>query len=310
MTILVENNFTNLLFEDEKSLACFWSSLIQTTSEQIESETRVSMLILITSLFSKVYQISLEALCLDKLITLIDTYMDRSDEALTVANFLSKNKIYIFSSESKIGIKSINFWDFLFQLLIEVEQESSQISSDIISSLAYSDNSKYEPVSMISIGLGLFVKTLNNNYEALEFLLDQYEYVSECDSNPNSNDEELEVVFDKGVDAINTSYLYFLIELIKQIETILVLDKEESLLNLFKVKFELIKGRLNSELDFSLKYLDINKMGFNDFKYSKVSSHLMFISNLGKYYESGFEDVKIKLEKSELNLNCFIQSNF
>ncbi|CAF1018189.1 unnamed protein product [Brachionus calyciflorus] len=309
MTILVENNFTNLLFEDEKSLTCFWSSLIQTTCEQIESETRVSMLILITSLFSKVYQISLEALCLDKLITLIDTYMDRSDEALTVANFLSKNKIYIFSSESKI--KSINFWDFLFQLLIEVEQESSQISSDIISSLAYySDNSKYEPVSMISIGLGLFVKTINNNYEALKFLLDQYEYVSECDSNPNSNDEELEVVFDKGVDAINTSYLYFLIELIKQIETILVNDKEESLLNLFETKFELIKARLNSELDLSLKYLDINKMGFNDFKYSKVSSHLMFLSKLVKYYESGFEDVKNKLEKSELNLNCFIQSNF
>ena len=156
------------------------------------------MLILITSLFSKVYQISLEALCLDKLITLIDTYMDRSDEALTVANFLSKNKICLFSSESKIGIKSINFWDFLFQLLIEVEQESSQISSDIISSLAYySDNSKYEPVSMISIGLGLFVKTINNNYEALKFLLDLYEYVSECDSNPNSNDVRLNYFYKK-----------------------------------------------------------------------------------------------------------------
>lgn len=154
------------------------------------------MLLLVSNLFEHVYiLLSSNTNEIDKLIELLNSFMDRNDEALMVAKFLFKNKCHIFSPKShQIGLKCICFWELLFQLLIEDSSESSQICSDIISSLTNSDHSKFEPMSMISHGLDICIQNLNNTRESFKFMLDQYDLVSQCESRENDN-EVIEVEF-------------------------------------------------------------------------------------------------------------------
>ncbi len=76
---------------------------------------------------------SFEKLKCERLVELLETYLDRADEAYCLAEFLKQNHLLLFnSSRDSILIK---FWDLLMSLLIQVDQESSRICCDIIFSI-------------------------------------------------------------------------------------------------------------------------------------------------------------------------------
>lgn len=120
----------------------------------------------------------------------------------------------------------------------------------------------------------------------------------------------MEIVFDKGIDAVNSCYLHFLLELIKRIENFIETNKEEFLFDLLREKIQVVYKRVNSEMDSSLKYLNSNRMNYNDFRFSKLAAHFLFVSKLSKYSKQTdeFEVIMKKIEENSHNFNCFIQS--
>lgn len=146
------------------------------------------MLLLISSLFKLVNSTYLEVTVIEQLFELFDSFIVRDDESIIVAKFLFKNKSLIFSSKLTNGLDCTRFWELLFQILIENSGESSQICSNIISSFSKIDTSNNEPMSMISQGLDICIENLANMNQSFEFLLNQYDFFSECESKNNDNE--------------------------------------------------------------------------------------------------------------------------
>ena len=144
------------------------------------------MLLLISGLFKLVNRTCVVKIDIEQLIDLLNSFIDRDDESIIVAKFLFKNKSLIFSSN---GLNSTRFWELLFQLLIDNNTESSQLCSDIISSISTIENCNYEPISTISHGLDICIENLGNIDESFNFLLNQYDIFSECEE--RNNDAEV-----------------------------------------------------------------------------------------------------------------------
>lgn len=81
--------------------------------DYFRSETRISILHLISYLYDYVYQVckSLDDLRIQEFIEILETYLDRGDEALCLSNFLHLNLNSIFNS-SKTGTENLNIMIF------------------------------------------------------------------------------------------------------------------------------------------------------------------------------------------------------
>ena len=87
------------------------------------------------------------------------------------------------------------------QLLVQVDQECCVISCNILASISNEcstenkepfEESKFDSIAMVKLGLDLFIKLFYEKYplETIEFLIDQFEFVSECESSSSENEVE------------------------------------------------------------------------------------------------------------------------
>lgn len=203
---------------------------------------------------------------------LLESYMDRNDEALHLAELLNRNQ-FVFTQSEPVFIK---FWSLLFELLVQLDQESSRIMSSIVfNMISTSDNKgtkfRLDPVAMIKPALDLFMNRFEaSGNQAVEFLLDQFVTCSECDSDSSQNDDvEMEMVFDKGVETVHSAHFIYLYALLGKLE-----HRKSTSLN---EKFEIMVERLEKEIDMMARCL--NSMSYNELRYSRLASHLLFIMN-------------------------------
>lgn len=206
------------------------------------------------------------------LIDLLESYMDRNDEALHLAELLNRNK-FVFTQSEPVFIK---FWSLLFELLVQLDQESSRIMSSIVFNLISTSENKetqfrLDPVAMIKPTLDLFMNRFEaSGNQAIEFLLDQFVTCSECDSDSGSNDDvEMEMVFDKGVETVHSAHFTYLSELLDKLEHRKCVNLNE--------KFETMIERLEKEVDMVARCM--NSMSYNELRYSRLASHLLFVMN-------------------------------
>lgn len=103
-----------------------------------------------------------------------------------------------------IGHESIRLWDLVVQLLFDPSSEACNKACEIISRIMCerqnntrveehqqtTDEFKKTPSAMIKPTVELIVSIYSSEYpkQTFEFLLEQFELVSECDSNPNSGE--------------------------------------------------------------------------------------------------------------------------
>ena len=78
---------------------------------------------------------------------------------------------------------------------------------------------------MNKIGLDLFVELYfeKNSYRVIQFLVEQYELIIEFDSdnmNSNNNEDEFELVFDRGVESVRNVNFYFMIDICNLLKTL------------------------------------------------------------------------------------------
>ena len=129
--------------------------------------------------------------------------------------------------------------------------------------------------------------------------------------------EDLDMVFDKGVESIHTVYYYYLVELTRVLDSLLE-DFEKARISLeingkvkafFNEKYAFLIDRLRKELDVSYSCLSIDKMNYNDIRYTKIVTHVMFIQKLKNHSnELNRMECKNILDKFRINslrLNCF-----
>ncbi len=75
------------------------------------------------------------------------------------------------------------------------------------------------------IKLDLFVELYfeKNSYRVIQFLVEQYELIIEFDSdnmNSNNNEDEFELVFDRGVESVRNVNFYFMIDICNLLKTL------------------------------------------------------------------------------------------
>ena len=124
----------------------------------------------------------------------------------------------------------------------------------------------------------------------------------------------MEIVFDKGVDAVYSSNYHYLIEIITRIKYLFQSDifvSQPDIQSLFNEKYNYLANRLNIELDSAFKSMNNDNMSYNEIKYSKIVYHLMFFKKLIEYCNKENqilnEEIYLKLIKNRENLNCFMQ---
>jgi hypothetical protein len=118
-------------------------------------------------------------------------------------------------------------------------------------------------------------------------------------------------VFDKGVDAVQDTIYFYLVELSKSIEKIMCENRDnQELLKIFNEKFEFLIQRLSDEIKFMIECL--TRKSINDIKYTKIVAHLILMNKLKPFVSEKnrkFHDETLEiLDKNKLNLNCFINS--
>ncbi len=126
------------------------------------------------------------------------------------------------------------------------------------------------------------------------------------------------MVFDKGVESIQNSYYFYLIylsdalvHLMKRIDQQLTIYK--SIFDYLNLKYNFLSKRLSVELELALKL--ICQMYYNDLKYTKIASHLMFLQKLAAYANDQNltqlnAAVLSKLDTNKHLLNSFLQQKF
>ena len=191
-------------------------------------------------------------------------------------------------------------WDILLQLLLQSEQEASKTAIRILSRLKLEfsaaskepgDKFEYDTIAMNRLAIELFVEFYFERLpsETFVFLLKQYEVVCEFETAPGDSEEEFEVCFDKGVESVQNSHYYHLIDLCEVLHRLVLQLTEGSsnslwdstLLESLNDSFSLICSRLKTELYTAVKTL--KQMHFNELQFTKVTSHLMFLQKLAPY---------------------------
>ena len=120
------------------------------------------------------------------------------------------------------------------------------------------------------------------------------------------------MVFDKGVESIHFVYYHYLTELTQSLCYFLNKSSNESKLkSQFDQKYKFICDRLRKELDLTFGCLIVEKMSFNDVKYTKIATHMMFVQSLSSYANDTnkleSETVLEMIKKHDRQINCFIK---
>lgn len=131
------------------------------------------------------------------------------------------------------------------------------------------------------------------------------------------------MVFDKGVESIHFVYYHYLQELTQFLGSILEKREkkysndtiqERRYFQIFEEKYKFMCERLRNELDIALGYLNNEKMSYNDVRFTKIATHIMFIQSLSKFANESnkleFENVLEKVKKYDRQINCFIKLYF
>lgn len=121
--------------------------------------------------------------------------------------------------------------------------------------------------------------------------------------------EELETVFDKGVDATNNSEIVYLNELTKTTSELFdKLKNSSEIRESMEKTFRLLENRLIQEL--TLFETSLKQMKYNDIKMTKVVTHLMFLRLFDKRIENNNTNKLITFirKTSDLNVNFYLRN--
>jgi len=121
----------------------------------------------------------------------------------------------------------------------------------------------------------------------------------------------MEIVFDKGFDAVQDSIYFYLVALSKSIERIMCESKDsQEMIKILNEKFELLFKRLSEEIKFTIECL--TRKSINDIKYTKIVAHLILMNKLRSFFsEKNQRFLERSLEilhQNKINFNCFFYS--
>lgn len=123
--------------------------------------------------------------------------------------------------------------------------------------------------------------------------------------------EELEIVFDRGVESVQNSLFYFLVDICTRLNELLSSVENQEIEEYFNLKYKLILVTVDNELDNAVAQLA--KMAYNDVKYAKISCCLKFLNLLcthpNQVNKQKFSNLLNKLKKHQQFLSCFIQTH-
>lgn len=121
--------------------------------------------------------------------------------------------------------------------------------------------------------------------------------------------EELEIVFDRGVESVQNNSFYFLIDICNKLNELLLDKKNNEIESYFNLKFKSILDTLTNEFGNCIGQL--GKMLYNDVKFAKLACCLRFLNLLSAHSnqenKSNLSNLLNKLNKNKQMLNCFIQ---
>ena len=126
----------------------------------------------------------------------------------------------------------------------------------------------------------------------------------------------MEIVFDKGVESIHFVYYHYLVVLCQSMKSLLAANNIDTIVNkqienCININYAIICDRLSQELDCALDCLSANKMAFNEIRYTKLSTHIMYMQalkeNVNKSNRDKFEKVYKDLDLTKSRLNCFMK---
>ena len=72
---------------------------------------------------------------LDKVICTIEEFIDKSDDSLSVANFLLQNQFLLNPNLINFPESSIKLWKILVELLLEIDSNSNKIAAELVLNL-------------------------------------------------------------------------------------------------------------------------------------------------------------------------------
>lgn len=115
-------------------------------------------------------------------------------------------------------------------------------------------------------------------------------------------------MFDKGVDSIHSSELIYLRELTLVLEQLLSKEtNNQAVRECLDKTYSFLYTRLEEELISCASYL--NKMKYNEIRFAKIASHLIFIKHFSKFInDSGrkVESISQLLKNTSSNFNTFL----
>ena len=134
------------------------------------------------------------------LVDLMESFLDRQDETLCLANFFKHNFKLLFTDANLVGTWCFKYWRMLLEILVEVDQDSCLIANEIVSTIKreneiikINDEYKYDMIYMIQVAIDLMCRFYGEKYcrEMIEFLLDEFEAISECDTAKSDSEVDL-----------------------------------------------------------------------------------------------------------------------
>ncbi len=167
---------------------------------------------------------------------------------------------------------------------------------------------------MNKIGLDLFVELYfeKNSYRVIQFLVEQYELIIEFDSdnmNSNNNEDEFELVFDRGVESVQNVNFYFMIDICNLLKTLVSKTTDQYINNYLNDKYRNIIDILNKD-ELKNAFDNLKKMQFNDVRFTKITCSLKFLTCLNEYVNRenklNFAKLISDITKNDQYLNCFI----
>lgn len=167
---------------------------------------------------------------------------------------------------------------------------------------------------MNKIALDLFVELYfeKNSYQVIKILVEQYELIIEFDSDnmrSNNNEDEFELVFDRGVESVQNVNFYFMIDICNLLKTLVLKTTNQDIISYLNDKYRNIIDLLNND-EIKNAFENLKKMQFNDVRFTKITFGLKFLKFLNEYVNRenklNFAKLTSEITKNNQFLNCFV----
>ena len=117
------------------------------------------------------------------------------------------------------------------------------------------------------------------------------------------------------MESIHFVYYQYLIELTQKLRSLLPFTTEiqnkEKLRDQFNQEYKFLCDRLRKELELAMSCLNIEKMSFNDVRFTKIATHIMFVESLSEFANDvnkiECENILDKVKTSNRQINCFLK---